>query len=439
VWDVPLPKAVTSSPLIVGDVLYTSSWDGIVYALNRLTGAELWRFSTGARAVQAGVAQAPDGSLVVGDGEAVVWHLDTAGNVLWSRDLDLTNADHVWQTVTIHDGVVYVPIASHSDVPCTKGRTIALDLATGATLWTRFNVPEAGVCRNDTNVACTSSAECPDGAECVNALGGSVTGRIAVDPDGLSIYVNTVGCYTFPSVGDTDSIMKLNAATGALEWIQRVSPREQFNYCVGSGVDCRTSADCPGATACNPKLAYHDFGFLNGPHYINALDPSGFFRPLLVSASKNGSVYAFDPETGNSVWTRQVLPAPVSPAFAGYGLFNSALAYSNRKFYAALYEFVPAVNPAPNHLMALSEIDGSTVWSDEIGRSWSSPAVANGVLYVGTQTSPVLYSYDAKTGARLGSYPLPQTSASLGVVSNGHLYIGYGVGGTGGIRAYRVD
>jgi outer membrane protein assembly factor BamB len=266
-----------------------------------------------------------------------------------------------------------------------------------------------------------------------------VTGKISVDPDGLSIYVNTVGCYTFPSIGDTDSIMKLDAATGTTEWIQRVSPREQFNYCVANGDDCRTSADCPGGGACNVKRAYHDFGFLNGPHWINALDPTGYFRPLVVSGSKNGSLYAFHAETGASVWTRQVLPAPVSPAFAGYGLFNAAIAYSDRKFYAALYEFVPATTPPPPHLMVFSEIDGSTVWSDEIGRSWSSPTVSGRVVYVGTQASPVLYSYDAKTGVRLGTYPLPQTSTSRGVVSAGHLYIGYGISATGGVRAYRID
>jgi outer membrane protein assembly factor BamB len=178
---------------------------------------------------------------------------------------------------------------------------------------------------------------------------------------------------------------------------------------------------------------------LNGPHWINALDPTGYFRPIVVSGSKNVSLYAFQAETGASVWTRQVLPAPVSPAFAGYGLFNAAISYSDRKFYAALYEFVPATTPAPAHLMAFSGVDGSTVWSDDIGRSWGSTAVSGGVVYVGTQASPVLYSYDAKSGVRLGSYPLPQTSASRGTVSAGHLYIGYGVSATGGVRAYHID
>jgi outer membrane protein assembly factor BamB len=439
VWDFPLTKAVTSSPLVVGDVVYVTSWDGNVYALDRLTGTQLWSFATGARAVQASVVRAPDGTLLIGDGEAMVWHLDASGAVLWSRDLDLTAADHIWQAVTVHNGLVYVPIASHSDVPCTKGRTVALDFATGDPVWTRFNVPEGGVCSNDTAIVCTTAAECPEGGSCTDALGASVTGRIAVDPDGQSIYVNTVGCYTFPSIGDSDSIMKLNAQTGATEWIRRVNPPEQFNYCVGSGLDCRTSADCPGGGACNVKRAYHDFGFLNGPQYINALGPDGFFRPLLVSGSKNGSLYAFDPETGASVWTRQVLPPPVSPNFAGYGLFNAELAYANHRFYAALYEFFIPTTPAPNHLMAFSEVDGSTVWSDEIGRSWSSVSVANGVLYAGTQASPVLYSYDAKTGVRLGTYTLPANSASRGSVSAGHLYIGYGVSAAGGVRAYRID
>lgn len=437
-WNFATSEAVTSTPLVVGNVVYVTSWDGYVYALDRATGTERWRHHTGARAVQAGVARAPDGSLVVGDGEAVVWKLDPNGQVIWSRDLDNTETDHIWNAVTIHDGLIYVPIASHSDVPCTKGRIVALDLQTGALVWQRLNVPSGGVCRTDTAIECTSSADCPSGGACENAVGGAVTGRVLVDPGGSAIYVNTVGCYTFPQVGDTDAMMRLDAKTGAVQWLSRFSASEQFRYCSVGGADCRTDADCPSGS-CVAKTAFHDFGFLNGPYLLDGKDAQGAPRPVLISASKSGTLYAVEPATGARVWTRAVLPPPVSPAFAGFGLFNGALAVADGLLFAALYEFVPPTTPAPPHLMAFSEVDGSTVWSDEIGRSWSSLTVDRGILYAGTQVANELYSYRARSGTRLGTFALPATTASAPSVAGDELFIGYGLSAGGGVRSYLIQ
>ena len=77
------------------------------------------------------------------------------------------------------------------------------------------------------------------------ANGAGVTATVAVDATGETIYVNTVGSFTFPGVGDTDSIMRLDAATGAPDWIRQVTPDEQFGYCTGdSSIECSTDAMC---------------------------------------------------------------------------------------------------------------------------------------------------------------------------------------------------
>jgi outer membrane protein assembly factor BamB len=91
--------------------------------------------------------------------------------------------------------------------------------------------------------------------------------------------------------------------------------------------------------------------------------------------------------------------------------------------------------------MAFSEVDGTGVWSDEIGKSWSHVGIANGVLYASTNAAAEFYAYDAITGDRLAVFALPEGTTSAGgpIVVDGALYLPYGVDGNkGGVQAYRL-
>src|SRR5262249_23966704 len=72
----------------------------------------------------------------------------------------------------------------------------------------------------------------------------------------------------------------------------------------------------------------------------------------------------------------------------------------------------------PKHLMAFDATTGATLWQDEIGHSWSSVAVANGVVYAGTQaTDPdtkesSMYAYDAASGQPLATFTIPAAAAA---------------------------
>jgi hypothetical protein len=66
--------------------------------------------------------------------------------------------------------------------------------------------------------------------------------------------MNTVGCYTFPSIGDSDSMFKVDASTGDVEWKQRVSQPEQFGTCQNdTSIDCGLDADCGVGNTCTKK------------------------------------------------------------------------------------------------------------------------------------------------------------------------------------------
>ncbi len=434
--------AVSGTPVVMGGRVYFGSWDGFVYSLDAKKGKLKWRYDTGTGGlvvpgVKGSVTLTADGRVLVGDAAAVVHALDAKkGTLLWKKDVSASVNDDIWSSPTVANGRVYVTMASHLDVPCIRGHVVALDLADGSFLWDTFMVPEK-VCDNDTSVECAVPADCGLGA-CVDGRGAGITASAAVDPTGEHIYINTVGCFTYPSIGDSDSILKIEAATGAVEWSARLNAPEQFGACsVDPSIDCGDDSFCPGGT-CDTKGVYHDFGFINGPLLVDAPDGQGGTQALVASGSKDGSLYALDPSTGGLVWQTVVQPEPITPAFAGFGLFNGAVGYADGRFHAALFQTAPPAAPEPDHLMAFSGVDGVEVWSTEIGPSWGHVGLAAGVVWAGTQATPDLLGHDAATGALVATLPMPAKVTSGPSIVDGVLYTGYGVFGAGGVRAYEL-
>jgi outer membrane protein assembly factor BamB len=403
-------NGVTSTPTVGGGMVFVTAWNGFVYGVSADSGVVRWRYDTGSGGgfgVQSSATLTADGRVLVGDSNAVLHCLDARrGRLLWRTPLGNPAVDHIWASPTVANGRVLIGVASHNDVPCTQGRLVGLDLDTGAVLWTRKTVPDR-ICHDATSVACTIDADCPGGT-CDAARGAGVTATVAVDATGETAYMNTVGCFTFPSVGDSDSLFRVDAATGATSWITRVKPPEPFS-----------------------AIPYHDFGFLNGPMLID-----GGTGTLVVSGSKDGTLYALDAADGALVWTNVVAPTPVSPAFAGFGLFNGGLGFADGRIHAALNDFIPPLAVPPLHLQAFDPADGTGVWAAEIGASWGSVALAGGLVFVGTNAALEYYVYDAALGTRLATLALPATTASGASVVDGSVYVGYGISGpVGGVQA----
>jgi polyvinyl alcohol dehydrogenase (cytochrome) len=444
-WDTSFSEGtangVTSTPTVAKGVVYATSWNGKVYALRASNGKVKWSFDTGSGGqlgVQSSATLTADGRVLVGDSRGNVYCLLASnGKLLWTASVSSTDAagSHVWDSPVVANGRVFVGQASHNDVPCVQGHLYAFDLDTGTELWRYATVPDK-VCDNNTSVACTTNADCGAGT-CVDGKGAGVTASVAVDPSGETVYMATVGCYTYPSIGSSESFFSFNAATGAVNWQYRTQPPQQFG-----------------------TPPYHDYGFLNGPLLIQADDGLGGTRPLLVGGSKDGTLYAVDPSTGAPVWTNPLIPPP---SFAGFGLFNGAVGFADHTLYAALFDGGgnwPSGNP---HLYAFRDRDGATLWSAQIGASWGSMAVANGLLFIGTLTQtqvcsndatlicavdgdcsggatcvsrPFYYVYDASSGTRLTAIEMPDSVSSGASIVDGTVYVGYGIfGATGGVRA----
>ncbi|MFZ0705003.1 MAG: PQQ-binding-like beta-propeller repeat protein [Candidatus Korobacteraceae bacterium] len=98
------------------------------------------------------------------------------------------------------------------------------------------------------------------------------------------------------------------------------------------------------------------------------------------------------------------------------GIFFSSPAIANGKLY---------VGTGDNNLYALNADTGALLWKYSVGNYVdSSPAVANGIVYFGTYYSDLnLYALDATTGALIWTYPT-QSRTSSPAVANGTLYVG---------------
>ena len=90
----------------------------------------------------------------------------------------------------------------------------------------------------------------------------------------------------------------------------------------------------------------------------------------------------------------------------------------------AVVNGVVYVGSADNNVYALNATTGAKLWNYTTGGNVeSSPAVANGVVYVGSDDNNV-YALNATTGTKLWSYATRANVYSSPAVANGMLYIG---------------
>ncbi len=449
-------KSVTSTPAVGNGMVYFTSWNRRIYALDQATGDVVWEYANEAAnflGLEGSPTLTADGRVLITADQTLECLDARDGTLLWSTLLTDNAQMEMWGAARVANNRVFVGLASKTDSPCAfDGQLVAADLDTGEVLWRFITTPEK-ICRTDTSVICNESSDCPGGGECLVAEGAGITAQPSVDPTGEIVFANTVGCLTFPSIGDSDSILSFVAATGELRWKNRVRPPEQFGFCrEENNTECRDDDDCP-AGGCRSKGVFHDFGFLNGPLYI-AEGEAGIGRSLVVSGSKDGSLYALDSDTGEHVWTNEVVPVPVSPGLAAWGLFNGAIAYSSGHIYAGLHDVSPTVGPA--HLQAFRVTDGMTAWTQDFERTWSDTTVANGVMFVGdcgsngtcrpdcgeegVECGPgAYYAVDASDGRILKRFEMPAPIRGGSAIVDGVAYSGYGLSGTfGGVVALAI-
>ncbi len=331
------PSPVVSSPAIVGGIVYFGSDSGIVYAVNATTGASIWNFTTGYLYVRSSPAVS-NGIVYIGSDDGNFYALNAStGTQIWSYK---TNADS--SAPVISDGVLYVNdwLAYYGPGLNTNG-ILALNATTG----TKIRIYQ---------INCTTFTP----PAVVNGL-----------------------IYTASSDNNTYAF---NASTGIQLWNFTTSGQFESSPSVAQGI-VYVGSDDSNMTALNPSYIYA-LNASTGVELWSYLTSGpvdscpAVYDSIVYVASTGGNLYALNALTGSQVWVYSAHGLIFgSPVVAGGLVFDGVMGVSNGNFFA------------------LSSSTGALVWTATIGGMRASPAVATGIVYVGSDNGD-LYAFGDNPG-----------------------------------------
>ena len=290
-WEIPKTGArLETTPIVVDGVLYGTAAFSFVFALDAVTGKEIWRWDPaiphedegGPRSccgdVNRGVAIHGD-KVFVGllDGRLVA--LDRAdGSLQWTvqttpsgSDYSITGAPRVaGNAVVIGNGGAEYGV---------RGYVTAYDTESGAELWRTHTVP-GNPADGFESEAMRAAAETWTGEWWVAGGGGTVWDAMVVDPAADLLYIGTGNGSPWnrdnrsPGGGDNlylSAIVALDPSDGSIEWHYQTTPGDDWDY-----------------TATQPLM-------------LLDLEIGGRERQVIVQAPKNGFFYVVDRLTGELI------------------------------------------------------------------------------------------------------------------------------------------
>jgi len=432
-WNYTTGDEVESSPAVVDGVVYFGSRDNNIYALNALTGTLLWNYTTGGN-----VDSSPavvNGVVYAGSYDNNVYALDAStGALLWNY----TTGDPVFSSPAVANGVVYVGSLDNS--------LYALDASTGALLWSTptgnmvFSSPAVSngmvyVGSDDGSLYAFGSFPDEPPAS-VTDLHASTTQQLRITwawidpaPIGFShvmVYLDgvfqgnvTKGIQTYTATGLTPSTtytigtrtvgmkgminqtwVNQTATTSVLS-LSELDPSSVMEGSPGFTLDIYGTGFTPGST-----ILWNGEGqttqYLQSGHLIMEVSAE------MVAYPRHVNITVYDSSSGDTSNSLS-LSVTDNPSDEKAWKFRSDI------FSTGVYDD-GGYRP-----------EGVLLWNYTTGgRVTSSPAVVNGVVYVGSQDRN-LYAFDALTGARLWNYNTTEPNdwvSSSPAVANGIVYIG---------------
>jgi outer membrane protein assembly factor BamB len=441
-WTLPLTAksqygSYSASPIISGGAMFSQDLASNVQAINLKSGKVIWTKN------YESPDQGPNGLVVAGGRvygatATAAFALDEkTGAQIWSVTLVRNEHEGIDMAPGYHNGIVYVSTVPGNNAKFYGGEGVgilwALDASTGKKLW-HFNTAPENLWSAE-NVSINS--------------GGGVWYSPAFDNQG-NMYVGTANPAPFPGTNQypwgssrpgpnlyTDSIVKLDASTGKLEWYYQQTPHDLYDW------DLQ-----------DPPILANVGG-----------------RQVVIGAGKSGWVVALDSQTGKPLWKRSVgihnghdndpsfalkqeysklsMPETVYPGLLGGVIAPMATNGST--------VFVPVVNhpvtiatqsetqengPISGELVALDVATGAVKWSHKLpSAAFGATTAVNDVVFA-TTFEGTLYAFDASNGNLVWETKLP-ASTNTGVAVAGDTLIApaglaTGSGQTPEIAAYRL-
>jgi glucose dehydrogenase len=441
-WTIPIEAkslygGYAATPIVVDGVVYSQDLDSNVQAISLQSGRVLWlkRYDS--------PDNGPNG-VVVADGRVYgatatsAFALSQAtGRQLWSVPLVRNANEGIDMAPGFHDGIVYVSTVPGNAKQFYAGNGVgilwALDAASGRRLWHFDTVPEG--------------LWSPQHAS-INS-GGGLWYSPAFDDQG-SMYVGVgnpgplLGTSNYPWGSSrpgpdlyTDSLVKLDASTGKLQWYYQLTPHDIFDW------DLQ-----------DPPILVRTGG-----------------RSTVIAAGKAGVVLSFERATGKLLWERSV---GIHNGHDSDSLYAMRGEYSRLKLPELVYPgklggvetpmatngtsvFVPVANypvewvsqtensepsRGDGEVVALSTTTGAVRWIRTLPSPvYGSATIANDLVFTTTYEG-VLYALDAGSGDIVWHVRLPAASIAGVTIAGNTLLTAAGTADASGehaeLLAYRL-
>ena len=420
-WAFGYPGGLSAfgQPTVVAGRVFVGTDTGYVYSLDAKTGCVYWSFQakgTVRSAVKIAPVKGVDGvryGVFFGDFHANVYGLDAqTGRQLWTTPVSDHFVARITAGVAAYGGRLFVPVSSSEeftastlDYPCctNRGSVVGLDAATGKRLWTAWVVDKPKPTRKNSR-----------GVQQYAPSGGSVWNSPTVDAKRGAIYFGTGDAETEPAPPTTDAVLAVDMKTGKRLWTYQAQANDAF---LGGCSGPQRTDNCP--TTNGPDL---DIG--NSP----ILKTLAGGKRVLVTGTKDGHVFALDPDRGGKLLWTMTAPDKGAPSTGGifwggaadgakvyYGLAEGAMAAvelkSGKRIWrqslskgnnSAAASAIPGVafeGGMDGKLHALATSDGRELWSFETARTFDTvnkvparggglgsagPTVAEGMLFAGS-------------------------------------------------------
>jgi len=435
-WAFGYPNGRTAygQPTVVDGRVYTGSNDGTIYSIDARTGCLYWMYRAKAL-VRSAVVVGPDKRAYVGDLDANLYALETeTGKLIWQKKADDQAFARITGTPKLHDGRLYVPIASQEEnagsnpiYPCCKfrGNLVAMDAKTGGVLWRAYTSPEA----KPTDVG-------KNGVQHFGPAGASTWSSPTLDLKRKLVYIMTGNGLSDPDIKTADAIVAIDLASGKIRWSQQANP-DMFNW------DCGPRG---GGGNC-PANHGEDVDF--GSSAILFDVSAG--KQLLVAGQKSGVVHAFDPDqNGKIVWQTRIGKGGT------LGGVLWGIAGHNGVVYVPLSDIDRQKPESGGGMFAIESATGKVAWKTPapkptcLGKpgctaaQLAPPSLIEGVIFAGSMdgylrayemtSGKIVWDFDAshefptQNGIRAngGSF-----SATGPTIVDGMLYVNSGYGGQG--------
>jgi polyvinyl alcohol dehydrogenase (cytochrome) len=426
------------APIVTEQTIYTTNGFNVV-AINRETGCQYWSYKLVPSSTFVGgdkvrsIAYVPrtltrPALVVAGDNTRAMYAINAkTGQLVWQNKVGTDEKNHkATGTPQYHSGKLIVPVSSKEVLgapfdptgPCCKshGMVQAVDVATGNILWSYHTTADA--------------TPQPDGHYGPN--GAPVWASPTIDVRRNSVYIGTGQNYTHPTTKTSDAIIALDFTTGRTKWT--------FQAVQGDAWNGGCALPAPYSAACDqPEGGDHDFG--TAP--VLATMRNG--QNVVLAASKNGVVYALNPDNGVLLWSKRVgkgsnlggvhwgIAVDSDRAYVGVSdvYINKIAAINSPDLGQVISSNMFLVPDGKPGVYALDLFTGHVVWEDhpthvfaDDGKTYPSifsaaPSVTNDVVFFASLDGMVR-AYRTTDGANLWSYQTAKSVSSPdGVVGKG--------------------